>query len=977
MSLLDQIRDAANERVWSRGVTLARSGSVLADGSDQEELRFKVVIKGASRAFDVFLWPVDGDWGCDCGGPETCVHICAAAIWNQHRGSSSDSSSDSSSKHALPAAKAVGHLGYRLRRDAHGLTIDRVLRVDDQDRPGNSGPAAALRCDRAVLVDDCDRQIERVLGFRFGHRIAKEAAHRVWDALQGAPDLTLDGEAVRASGQPVVPIGRVEDDGTGFKVRIVRDRAITAVLGSGTVLCQDALRPIGTAGLTREKRDLLARGVHFPPDDVGRLVSETIPALQASIPVEIRTRRLPTSEKIKPRLLIETWGNTEELVVKPRLVYGNPPSAEVDRGELKLLGGTVPIRDEVAERRLVRRLGDGLQLAVGLERRFRGESAVRFAATLAEFQGGSHGSVALEGAAHRQFRKTTSLTPDVHIQGNRLLVSFKGAEGEADASRVLEAWQDGAELAPLIGGGWAPIPWEWLQAHGKRVADLLAARDEASGQVARGAIFDLARLSAELDQPPPPGLEELRSLLDGFDGIPHAELPEGLQAELRPYQQQGVNWLRFLQRAGLGGILADDMGLGKTLEALCAMESPALVVCPTSVLPNWAKETARFRPNVKVHVYHGPQRKMDLTADVVLTTYGVLRIDVDKLKDRGWKALVLDEAQAIKNPDSKVARAAYKMNADWKVTLTGTPVENRLDELWSQIHFCNPGLLGGRRDFQERYAKPIARGEPGSAAHLRERIKPFVLRRLKEDVAPELPPRTDNVLYCELSRDERLVYDAVRAATMEKIVAQVAGARTGKPNVMAALEALLRLRQASCHSGLVPGQEADHSSKLRVLMEALDELLAAGHKALVFSQWTSLLDRVEPHLHTADIDFVRLDGSTRDRQKVVDRFQDPDGPPVFLISLKAGGTGLNLTNADHVFLLDPWWNPAAEDQAADRAHRIGQDKPVLVYRLVAENTVEERILALQERKRRLANAALGDADQATAVTRDELMALLA
>jgi len=974
MSLLEDIRAAASERAWSRGGQLARGGSVIPVGTPSaEEQQYKVVVPGASRPFDVYLWPADEDWGCDCGGPETCIHVCAAAIWEHHRGQGL------AAEPGAHVGKHVARLGYRLLRDGHALILHRVLLPGEgePELPADEGPAASIRTERPLMVEDCDSQVERVLGFHFGQRIPKEAAHRVWDALQDAPDLTLDGEPVRASGADVVPIGRVEDQGNGFRVRIVRDRAITEVVGSGTVLCGDALRPIGTGGLSNEKRHLLARGVTFPPDDVARLVSETIPSLRQSIPVEIRTKRLPTSEAVPPRLLVETWGSTEELVVRPRLVYGSPPTAEVERGELKLLGGMVPIRDEAAERGLVRKLSDALQLAVGLERRYRGEEAVRFAAELARFQGGSRGTVALEGAAHRHFRKAASLTPEVRIEGDRLMVSFSGEEGQADAARVLEAWQEGAELAPLIGGGWAPIPWEWLQAHGKRVADLLAARDEASGRVARGAIFDLARLSAELDQPPPPGLEELRGLLDDFAGIPTAALPADLDAVLRPYQQQGVDWLRFLQRAGLGGILADDMGLGKTIEALCAMDAPALVVCPTSVLPNWANETRRFRPGLKIHVYHGPTRRMDPDADVVLTTYGVLRIDVDKLKDRGWKAVVLDEAQAIKNPDSKVARAAYRLNADWKLTLTGTPVENRLDELWSQIHFTNPGLLGGRRDFQERYAKPIARGEPDAAPHLRERIRPFVLRRLKGEVAPELPPRTDNVLYCELSREERLVYDAVRASTMEKVVAQLQGQEGGRPNVMAALEALLRLRQASCHSGLVPGQDAEGSSKIDVLMETLDELLAAGHKALVFSQWTALLDRVEPHLHKADIEFVRLDGSTRDRQGVVERFQADDGPPVFLISLKAGGTGLNLTAADHVFLLDPWWNPAAEDQAADRAHRIGQDKPVMVYRLVAENTVEERILALQHRKRRLADAALGEADQATAITRDELMALLA
>jgi SNF2 family DNA or RNA helicase len=324
-----------------------------------------------------------------------------------------------------------------------------------------------------------------------------------------------------------------------------------------------------------------------------------------------------------------------------------------------------------------------------------------------------------------------------------------------------------------------------------------------------------------------------------------------------------------------------------------------------------------------------------------------------------------------------VARAAYALHADGRLCLTGTPIENRLDELWSLLHFSNRGLLGGRRSFDDRFARPIADGVAGSAEQLRRRIRPFVLRRKKQEVAPELPPRTEAVLPIALDERERAVYDAVRAATRAEVVAllQQGG------GVMKALEALLRLRQAACHPALLPGADtgagAGSSSKLERLAEALELAAAEGHKALVFSQWTSLLDLIEPRLNTAGLQFVRLDGSTRDRGEVVDRFQSEGGPPVMLISLKAGGVGLNLTAADHVFLCDPWWNPAAEAQAADRAHRIGQDRPVFVYRLVAQNTVEERIVALQDRKRALFEAALGDAGAAASLTRDDLLELLA
>jgi SNF2 family DNA or RNA helicase len=420
------------------------------------------------------------------------------------------------------------------------------------------------------------------------------------------------------------------------------------------------------------------------------------------------------------------------------------------------------------------------------------------------------------------------------------------------------------------------------------------------------------------------------------------------------------------------------MGLGKTIQALAVMDKKTLVVCPKSVLFNWLAEANKFRPDLTISTYAGTRRALDTSADVVLTSYPILRNDIDALAAVEWDMVILDESQTIKNPDSQVARAAYKLRAKWRITLSGTPVENRLDELWSQLHFTNPGLLGGRTDFQERWAEPIGLGDNAAAARLRERIRPFVLRRMKREVAKELPPRTDAIMYVELDDTERATYDAIRAATQREIVKLLESGG----GIIAALEALLRLRQAACHTALLPngmrtGETAQSSSKLERLMEALADAVADGHRALVFSQWTSLLDLIEPHLRAADTSFVRLDGSTVDRASVVNQFQADDGPPVMLLSLKAGGTGLNLTAADHVFLVDPWWNPAVEDQAADRTHRIGQDKPVMVYRMVARDTVEERILELQDRKRKLADAALSEAGAAASITREDLLALLA
>jgi SNF2 family DNA or RNA helicase len=441
---------------------------------------------------------------------------------------------------------------------------------------------------------------------------------------------------------------------------------------------------------------------------------------------------------------------------------------------------------------------------------------------------------------------------------------------------------------------------------------------------------------------------------------------------LRPYQQSGVDWLCFLRDAELGAVLADDMGLGKTLQTLCAVRGRTLVVCPKSVVHNWEAEARRFRPDLKVSTYQGPKRRLDQNADLTLTTYAVLRLDQEILERETWDCVVLDEAQAIKNPDSQVSRAAYALRSKFAIALSGTPLENRLEELWSILHFSHRGLLGGRREFRERYASPIEQGDASKLAELRKKTKPFILRRLKQTVAPELPPRTDVVLEIDLDDSERDLYAALHAATRKEVIEKL----SADNNVIRALEALLRLRQAACHPALIPGQKAETSSKVEALVERLEQVSDEGHRALVFSQWTSLLDLIEPHLQKAEVRFSRLDGSTRDRASVVNDFQSAEGASVLLTSLKAGGTGLNLTAADHVFLLDPWWNPAAEDQAADRAHRIGQERPVMVYRLISKNTVEEGILALQSKKRALAAAALEGAGTAAGITRDDLLALL-
>ena len=345
-------------------------------------------------------------------------------------------------------------------------------------------------------------------------------------------------------------------------------------------------------------------------------------------------------------------------------------------------------------------------------------------------------------------------------------------------------------------------------------------------------------------------------------------------------------------------------------------------------------------------VYHGTQRELNSDADVLITTYSIMRLDENVLSKIVWDVAVLDEAQAIKNPESQVARAAYNIQAKFKVTLTGTPIENRLDDVWSQFNYLNPGLLGARKHFNKNYSRPISAGDEKASTVLHTKLKPFILRRLKSEVATELPKRTTVVLYNELSEEEKHLYKSIHAATKAEVLEKL---NLGG-GVMQALELLLRLRQTVCHPALIPGQTAKTSAKVELLLSNLEESLAAGHKVLIFSQWTKFLNLIEPHIKERNFSFLRIDGSTRDRGTIVDKFNEDSSIQVMLLSLKAAGVGLNLTAADHVVILDPWWNPAIEEQAADRAHRIGQTKPVIVQKLVAKDTVEEKILALQEKR---------------------------
>ena len=565
-----------------------------------------------------------------------------------------------------------------------------------------------------------------------------------------------------------------------------------------------------------------------------------------------------------------------------------------------------------------------------------------------------------------------------------LLRSAVGAEGEPKRAAV--RLEDGRLL---------PVPLERLKPMMSVLDELLDSGPTKKVRLPRTDALRLAALNAT-GQIRWQGGEDLRALgerLARFGEIVPVPVPASLKATLRGYQAQGLAWLQFLRQYGFGGVLADDMGLGKTVQAIAhllvekeaeRLDLPALIVAPTSVVPNWRNEVARFAPSLRVHVSHGLKRKDALGQlaknDLVITSYPLLARDRHALMAQPFHLVILDEAQQIKNAQTQAANVVRALKSRHRLCLTGTPLENHLGELWSLFHFLMPGFLGDATSFRRMYRTPIEKHDDAfRRASLERRVRPFLLRRTKETVASELPKKTEVVSSVELVGGQRELYETVRTAMDDRVRREIANRGLAQSQIVV-LDALLKLRQVCCDPRLVKldaARDVRESAKFDALFDMLDSLLAEGRRVLLFSQFTEMLALIEAELGKRGMPSVKLTGDTRDRETPVRAFQDGK-VPLFLISLKAGGTGLNLTAADTVIHYDPWWNPAVERQATDRAHRIGQDKPVFVYKPIATGSVEEKIAEMQSRKAALAEAILGDPGKASSpLTPDDIAALFA
>ncbi len=703
----------------------------------------------------------------------------------------------------------------------------------------------------------------------------------------------------------------------------------------------------------------------------------TLPRLALPEDLSLKESAGTTTPHLKigpPAPRVSTWGGAPS----------DRPTAELS---FRYDGSPIAVADprtviaSVSERRLVRRDRDAEAAAAAkvLEAGFQrapaptGEGLVpgRYDIPRARLAGAvrtlvdAGWRVEAEGKLYRQpGRFHLSVTSGVDWFDLDAEIDFDGVA--ATLPELLRALRRGDTMVVLGDGSFGMLPEEWLRKYAP-----LAEMGEIEGDRLRFRTAQAGLLDALLASQPDASVDELfgkaREELRQFAGVDTEKAPRTFRGELRPYQEAGLGWLSFLRRFGFGGCLADDMGLGKTIQVLAMLagrprrdERPSIVVVPKSLVWNWEQETARFAPKLRILTHVGPERAANATAlrrqlaraDLLLTTYGVLRKDAAFLREIEADYVILDEAQAIKNADSESAKAARLLQGDHRLALSGTPIENHLGELWSLIEFLNPGMLGTARPFAA--ATGARRLEPETVASLARALRPFILRRTKEEVAPELPAKQEETILCEMEPEQRRLYDELREHYRDSLLGRIEKEGLGKSKILV-LEALLRLRQVACHPGLVDKtRAAQGSGKMDVLLARLEEVRREGHKALVFSQFTSFLALVRDRLDADKVPYEYLDGATQDRQARVARFQTDEACPLFLLSMKAGGVGLNLTAADYVFVLDPWWNPAVEAQAVDRAHRIGQDKQVFVYRLLCRDSVEEKVAALQETKRDLA-----------------------
>jgi superfamily II DNA or RNA helicase len=812
------------------------------------------------------------------------------------------------------------------------------------------------------------------------------------------------------SREPTRPVVKLESRPDGAVARVELAGADGSVLGLKDVILLPGKKTWVIAGQRATpvepdfpsrlwRKWLLEPAMVFPTSQMDRVMS----FFAAHLPrhrLSLQADGLDVDESLAPSFVLTLEGTPDRVKAKLAARYGERVTVPVSPTAQHLgyaagggaTGKSLFLRREAEERAAGKALVD-------LGFRFDPSAQTYEAAGDAalDFWSGKQKELPKEwesfAAAPPKIRMRSRVKPKIRVNMSatnwfELDADFKADDQSVDLGAVRLWLESGRRYIALKDGSFAPADKDELQKAATLLEEagaLPGAKNTRLPLFHATALEQLANVDGvEFDTKARKAMGELREL----EAIPTAKPPESLNATLRHYQEAGLSWLWFLHRHGLSSVLADDMGLGKTIQALALLLKakeeegpvPSLVVAPTSVLANWEREIEKFTPKLSSLVWHGVDRKESVGklagVDVVLTSYALLRRDLAELKNVKFRCVVLDEAQNIKNADSATAQASKSLTAETRLALTGTPLENRLGELWSLFDFLMPGFLGSSDDFHDRFEHPIAvQGDAQVRGRLRSRIKPFIMRRLKSEVAKDLPPKTETIAWCEMDPAQAALYKEVLTESRRKVEETIKKAGFNRSRI-SILAALMRLRQVCCDPRLLklpPGTALPPSAKLERFMGLVEDLVEEGHRALVFSQFTEMLELLKEQADARGLKYMYLDGRTKDRMKKVDAFNAPDGPPLFFISLKAGGTGLNLTAADYVIHYDPWWNPAVEDQATDRTHRIGQTKAVFSYKLITRGTVEEKIVSLQQRKRDLAAGILGsDEEVAKSLTEKDI-----
>lgn len=851
--LIEQLQEEALPGVWSKGVQLSRlkGGIELQKGGNNQELRLKLQTAERVLAFQVTLWPEDGDSYCNCGSKiEPCHHIVAAALAFQN------GNADTAQATTRP------QLIYRweVDTDSNQLSLKREFFTGERTLPISPSlisMISGIQSGRLKLpmppTGSVDLQIDELLlkpNFSWAQllKVLREIPPLPVVGLPNIEMLEIDPTPLVEQRSELI----IEDGENGVTVKTGPRPGVDFTFNSGLGIRDKKLFFLPTDPLHAQFKE------EIRPHDFGNFVLEVLPRLRENYSVTVTTRRLPEIVDRDPTLEFKIHPLPDgTLSITPFISYG-------DIGDHQVLR-----RDLVQEQQLAQTLRRNHSMILNQPQKLLGDEVFKLR--------GRFQHPALDHFLTRLIEEVPGLTldqamknPDAILQ---LLMLKKDSKSRKSIARHLQK-------------------------------TLLIQPEEEAPSVA------------------PP------------------RVSRNLWEKLRDYQKVGVAWLANRMQEDEGAILADDMGLGKTIQTLSVLEKTSLVVAPTSLLYNWKTEATRFRPDLKVHVFHGSERTWDDHADLILTTYGLLRQESDRFSEKNWQTVVLDEAHLIRNSETQIANSAHRLRAGFKLALTGTPIQNKQQDLISLFRFIAPDFLESQTSLQKYW------------------VEAFLLRRTKSQVLTELPPKTYLEHRIEFTPQEREGYQSVWAAAKKEILERLTDQ---KLNPLTLFEVLLRSRQFCDHPGLIdPARLNEPSSKLTELVDLVEELLEAGHSVLVYSQWTKFLDRIELALEQKSLTWLRLDGSTRDRTGVLERFQNSDRPQIFLLSLHAGGVGLNLTQASHVIFCDPWWNPYVELQAEDRAYRMGQDKPVTIHRLNCTQSIEEKIRALQLEKMQLEKDYLGE-----------------